>query len=86
MKQFIVAVALLTSLSAIASEENYELGKQHGCGTGKVDAGSWGYRAEKDVDLYVNDNYYRTGWDDGYRHCKAEADKTRRIILDNIRW
>lgn len=83
----LLLIALLTlTAPAIASQENYQLGLQHGCGTGKADAGSWGFERNKDIELYLNDKYYKVGWDDGYRQCKAESDAVFRAIDNSIRW
>jgi len=53
----------------------YNQASIHGCNSAKADGGILGYRNEKNVDSYVKDEYYRTGYDDGYKKCKAESDR-----------
>ena len=54
---------------------SYNTAINDGCNTAKADGGMLGYRANKDIDKYVKDEYYKTGFDDGYKKCKAESDR-----------
>jgi hypothetical protein len=58
----------------------YRDGFTHGCGSGEKAAGDTLGRYQKSVDLYMTDELYRTGWDDGYRHCMEEHKAFLRLI------
>jgi hypothetical protein len=64
---------------------NYNLGTRDGCSSGKNATGSLGYAFTKNVDLYVGNPYYKSGWDDGMIKCKTEGENLNNIIRDSIR-
>lgn len=52
----------------------YVDGYTAGCGSGYVAAGHPYARAGKNVERYLADAVYRTGWDDGFATCKGGYD------------
>jgi hypothetical protein len=62
----------------------YKEGTEHGCSAGKNSAGDTWHPFSKDVDKYVNDKYYKTGWDDGFNKCKTESLELNRAITDSL--
>lgn len=57
------------------NKASYRQAANDGCSSAKADGGIWGYSNNKDIDSYVNNDYYKTGYDDGYKKCKAESDR-----------
>lgn len=66
------------------NEYNYKLGMQDGCESGKFASGTLGHKQSKNVDLYVNNAYYKNGYDDAYDKCKTEGDQLKRAITDSL--
>ena len=62
----------------------YDLAMNEGCESGKNVSGDTWHPYTKDVDKYVQDAYYKAGWDDGFNKCKAESDRINGIISDSI--
>lgn len=81
MKKIIVLLALIVPTLAIANG-TYDMALEHGCISGKRDAGQTWREFSKDVDRYIADPYYKNGWDDGYRQCKADIDRINGAIDD----
>ena len=54
-------------------EQKYQLGSREGCNAGRNATGAWGTSFTKNDDLYVNNQSYKTGWNDGFAKCKAEG-------------
>ncbi|KQT42227.1 hypothetical protein ASG44_05540 [Methylophilus sp. Leaf459] len=67
------------------NEQKYQLGSREGCNAGRNASGAWGTSFTKNDDLYVNNQNYKTGWDDGFAKCKAEGDNLNNIIRDSVR-
>jgi hypothetical protein len=67
------------------NQYNYQLGEQDGCSSGKNATGSLGYAFTKNIDLYVSNPYYKSGWDDGMIKCKTEGENMNNIIRDSVR-
>ncbi len=83
-KTIILLLALLsTSAHAENNKANYEIGANDGCQSGIND---WLHPFKKDVDLYINDEYYKTGWNDAFVKCKADSDKMGKIINESFGW
>jgi hypothetical protein len=87
MKALIVGMVLISNLahSASNSEYLYTLGKEHGCSTGYSNSGNWLYRAQKDIELYVKDAYYKAGFEEGYLECKGRQDLVNGVIDQSLR-
>jgi hypothetical protein len=87
MKLLFLAIILISNVaySASNSEYLYNLGKDHGCSTGYSHSGNWLYKAQKDIDLYVKDEYYKTGFEEGYRYCKGKQDLVNNVIDQSLR-
>ena len=66
------------------NQYNYKLGMQDGCESGKFASGTPGHAQSKNVDLYVNNAYYKNGYDDAYDKCKTEGDQLKRAITDSL--
>jgi hypothetical protein len=58
----------------------YQQGSNDGCSSGNNAGGNWTYKFQKDVDRYIKDQYYKTGWDDGFTKCKSVADSVGRAV------
>ena len=70
------------------NQYSYNQAIQQGCNTAKADGGILGYRNEKNIDSYIKDEYYKAGFDDGYKKCKAESDRIHDAYRDSqpYRW
>lgn len=53
-------------------------GEKHGCSSGHYTGGTYTYKFQKDVNQYINNAYYKTGWDDGFAKCKGLSDSVGR--------
>lgn len=82
MKKLILLLLMFSNLSL--ANGTYDMAKNQGCESGKNEAGDAWHKYEKDVDRYVKDEYYKAGWDDGYRKCRAEADRINNAISDSL--
>jgi hypothetical protein len=80
-KTIILCMALL-STSLQANEFNYNLGAEDGCQSGKDDIF---HPFKKDIELYVKDAYYKTGWDDAYLKCRQEHEQFNKIFDESWR-
>jgi len=50
-------------------------GYEHGCTSGNFVAGNIiGHAFTKNTRLYIEEPYYKAGWDDGFVHCKSIVD------------
>jgi hypothetical protein len=81
-KAIILCMALL-STSLHANEFNYNQGVEDGCQSGKDDIF---HPFKKDIELYVKDAYYKTGWDDAFIKCKSDSEKLDKIIKESFGW
>ena len=59
---------------------SYREGYQHGCNSGYVAAGHPYYRFEKDMDRHLNNELYRSGWNDGFLVCKGKYESIQRSL------
>jgi hypothetical protein len=50
----------------------YAEGYDHGCSSGRAEAGSLTASGAKDTTRYGGDADYTKGWDEGYTTCKAQ--------------
>ena len=66
------------------NQKIYEQAAQHGYNSGKNATGSFN-QFQKDIELYVNNPYYKSGWDDGFQKGKAEGENMNAIIRDSVR-
>jgi hypothetical protein len=82
MKKYIFTLLMFSSVAM--ANGTYDMAKNQGCESGKHDSGETWHKFDKDVDRYIKDDYYKTGWDDGYRKCKSEADNLNNIINDSL--
>lgn len=58
----------------------YVNGYSAGCGSGYVAAGHPYARFGKDVQRYLSDPVYKTGWDDGFATCKGDYDSVGNML------
>ena len=77
MKKLLVIALLLPNLAFAGNNESYQLGANDGCQSGKND---WLHPFKKDIDKYVNDPYYKTGWDDAYNKCARDYQQMNKIL------
>lgn len=77
MKKLLLIALLLPALAIADNSESYQIGANDGCQSGKND---WLNPFKKDVDKYINDQYYKTGWDDAYNQCAREYQKLDKIL------
>lgn len=62
----------------------YNEGVKHGCSSGYNTGGDWTSAFQKDIDKYVKDEYYKTGWNDGFTKCKGIADLAGQSIDNSL--
>lgn len=67
------------------NQHNYKVGMNDGCNSGRNATGAWGSAFTKNADLYVGNQYYKTGWDDGFAKCKTEGENINNVIRDSVR-
>lgn len=67
------------------NEYAYKLGAGHGCDSGSNATGNYEKRFTKDVNQYVKDVYYKSGWDDGFAQCKGRGEMINGVINNSIR-
>ena len=80
MNKLLAVLFLGLSLIATAdltSDGWYQEGTKDGC-----KSGNGGF--QKDVKAYVEQPYYKAGYDDGFMQCKRQRDKTDRIVDDAV--
>jgi hypothetical protein len=63
-----------------ASEKDYNEGSQHGYDSGLNTTGDWTRKFQKNVDKYVDNKYYKAGWDDGFAKGKGLGDSVNNSI------
>jgi CO dehydrogenase nickel-insertion accessory protein CooC1 len=82
----LLTTLLITSQAVLADDKDasYNMGTQHGCEAGGNATGDYTKAFKKDVDRYINDQYYKTGWDDGFQQCKAQGEIINRAIQDSL--
>lgn len=79
-----------TSVNKTANNSNssndglYQSAMKDGCSSGKNSSGMNWHAFSKNVDMYVNNPYYKNGWDDGFTKCKTEGDNLERAITDSL--
>lgn len=77
MTKAIILLLLLFTLNAHADDATYQQGMQDGCSSAK---NNWLNPFVKNVDLYIKDPYYKTGWDDAYLKCKQDDEVMTKIL------
>lgn len=77
MTKTIILLLLACSLNAQADDATYQQGMQDGCSSAN---NNWLNPFIKNVELYIKDPYYKTGWDDAYMKCKQEHDVMDKIL------
>jgi hypothetical protein len=65
------------------NQYNYNLGMEHGCNSGGNASGNYAKQHMKNIDLYVKDAYYKSGWDDGFNQCKAQGQLINDVITNS---
>jgi hypothetical protein len=63
-----------------ASERDYNEGTQHGYESGLNTTGDWTRKFQKNIDKYVDNKYYKAGWDDGFAKGKGLGDSVNNSI------
>ena len=61
----------MTNRNTVGQPPQYKAGYHDGCASGYVAAGHPYTSAKKNVNLYLNDEVYKVGWDDGFATCKG---------------
>lgn len=83
---FVALLGCQTTMSRIDKEvgaqqpSEYKEGYAGGCDSGYVAAGHPYYRFKKDVNRYLADAVYKTGWDDGFAVCKSDYESIGRSL------
>ncbi len=67
------------------NEYAFQQGANHGCNSGYSAGGDITKSYQKDVEQYIKNEYYKTGWNDGYAKCKAVADLAGQAIDNSLR-
>lgn len=62
----------------------YKEGMKHGCDSGSNASGNYVKQFQKDIDRYVKDAYYKSGWDDGFARCKGQGDQINDVITNSF--
>jgi hypothetical protein len=63
---------------------DYQIGMRDGCESGNAAGGSITSKQSKNVELYINNAYYKNGYDDAYSECKNKSDQLNRAITDSL--
>lgn len=66
------------------NQYSYKLGMQHGCDSGGNASGNYTKQFSKDIDKYVKDAYYKSGWDDGFAQCKGQGEMINDAINKSL--
>jgi hypothetical protein len=66
------------------NETAYNDGAKAGYSSGLNTTGDWTSPFIKDVTKYVDNKYYKAGWDDGFAKGKGIGDQSNRIIDHSI--
>ena len=61
-------------------------GFQDGCGSGRQAAGVMAGEFHKNVERYLHNRQYETGWDDGFRQCQAMRESQDQQNYYNRHW
>lgn len=67
------------------NEYAYKLGANHGCDSGSNATGNYTKKFTKDINQYVKDQYYKSGWDDGFAQCKGQGEMINGVINNSVR-
>lgn len=62
----------------------YKEGRQHGCDSGSNATGNYTKQFQKDIERYVNNAYYKSGWDDGFAQCKGQGELVNDVITNSF--
>ena len=82
MNKYLIALFFVSNVAL--ANGTYDMAMNEGCESGKNASGETWHKFQKDVDRYIKDPYYKTGWDDGYAKCKAQSDNINNIITDSL--
>ena len=63
----------------------YTDGQKDGCSSGNNATGNYVYTFKKDVDRYIGNQYYKSGWDDGFAQCKGQGELINDVITNTLR-
>jgi hypothetical protein len=81
--------AEIERLSAQANQptsvKDYNEGTQHGYESGLNTTGDWTRKFQKNIDKYVDNKYYKAGWDDGFAKGKGLGDSVNNSIDNSLR-
>lgn len=70
--------------SKTPEQQSYESGSINGCDSGANASGNYAKSFYKDVNKYIKDVYYKSGWDDGFAKCKAQGEMINNVINKSI--
>lgn len=62
----------------------YQDGDIHGCDSGSNASGNYTKKFYKNVDMYLSNQYYKSGWDDGFSRCKAQGEMINGAINKSL--
>lgn len=74
-----------TQASQTPNERNYQQGTKDGCASGENATGNYTSKFTKNVDMYVGNQYYKSGWDDGFAQCKGQGELINGVINSSVR-
>lgn len=74
-----------TQASQSPNERNYQQGTKDGCASGNNATGDYTSKFTKNVDMYVGNQYYKSGWDDGFAKCKGQGEMINGVINSTVR-
>lgn len=73
-------VDAVTRRNTAGQPPDYVEGYRDGCGSGYVAAGHPYAQFRKELNQYLNDPVYKTGWDDGFATCKGRYESTLNMM------
>lgn len=66
--------------NAAGQPPDYRAGYRDGCESGYAAAGNPYMRTRKNIDLFLGNPVYKTGWEDGFAYCKGDYESTSRAL------
>lgn len=74
-----------TQASQTPNRRNYDQGEKDGCASGNNATGDYTSKFTKNVDMYIGNQYYKSGWDDGFAKCKGQGEMINGVINSTVR-
>lgn len=74
-----------TQASQTPNRRNYDQGEKDGCASGNNATGDYTSKFTKNVDMYIGNQYYKSGWDDGFARCKGQGEMINGVINSTVR-